>query len=236
MTEKQCCLTDAIGMVSLFCIFGGIILGCYPGWDVIGVFLENNIDIHINWNFEQNAPAWVQAVFSLIAIVATGYGLRWQFKKTIEMQFIKEQQGNLKSSDTCLEMCNALRSIIRDKEKIFYEYQSHRREYELKGVSVENNLMWEKFLSLERVVDLQEVLRILVSKDMPLELLRSMFGLQKFLARYKEFLMYSPKERGSLMRMGNTFAITDAKLLHSELKKELNKLTKEIVEFKESLS
>ncbi|MFG0610869.1 hypothetical protein [Delftia sp. WSY_14] len=64
MEEKMHWLPTTIGMVVLVCIFGGIALGIYPGWDLLGDFLNRNVKI----NLDQNAPAWVQAVGSIVAI------------------------------------------------------------------------------------------------------------------------------------------------------------------------
>lgn len=54
----------AIGMVVLVIMFGGVIFAIYPGWDAIGNFLV------INLQLTSEAPAWIQAIGSMLAIVA----------------------------------------------------------------------------------------------------------------------------------------------------------------------
>ncbi|WPG35350.1 hypothetical protein [Variovorax sp. EBFNA2] len=46
-----------VGALALVLLFGGLALAIYPGWDAIGI-----------WASKSDAPAWVQAVGSLIAI------------------------------------------------------------------------------------------------------------------------------------------------------------------------
>jgi hypothetical protein len=68
--EKMHWLPTSIGMAVLACIFGGIAIGIYPGWESVGEFLKNNVNI----NWDQNAPAWVQAIVSVIT-VATAFAI-----------------------------------------------------------------------------------------------------------------------------------------------------------------
>ncbi|TDF24599.1 hypothetical protein EZI45_20915 [Delftia tsuruhatensis] len=76
MEEKMHWLPTSIGMAVLACIFGGIAAAIFPGWEVIGGYIKNNIKIEIN--LDQNAPAWVQAVGSVLAIVAAIAVAWWQ--------------------------------------------------------------------------------------------------------------------------------------------------------------
>jgi len=61
----------AIGVVVLALIFGGVVLAIYPGWDSIGGFLVKNLKL------TDQAPAWVQAVGSILAIFAAGFFPIW---------------------------------------------------------------------------------------------------------------------------------------------------------------
>lgn len=55
----------AIGMVILALLFLGLTFAIYPGWAAIGNFLAVNLRLTVD------APAWVQALGSILAIVAT---------------------------------------------------------------------------------------------------------------------------------------------------------------------
>lgn len=56
-----------VGMIVLSCLFGGLALAIYPGWPAIGTWFEKS-----------DAPAWVQAVGSILAIFAAGSIAAWQ--------------------------------------------------------------------------------------------------------------------------------------------------------------
>lgn len=56
-----------VGMVLLGLLFGGLVLAIYPGWKAIGCWFERS-----------DAPAWVQAVGSILAIFAAGGIAAWQ--------------------------------------------------------------------------------------------------------------------------------------------------------------
>lgn len=56
-----------VGMIFLGFLFAGLALAIYPGWPVIG-----------SWFKKSDAPAWVQAVGSILAIFAAGSIAAWQ--------------------------------------------------------------------------------------------------------------------------------------------------------------
>jgi uncharacterized protein involved in cysteine biosynthesis len=56
-----------VGMLVLFCLFGGLAIAIYPGWPAVGA-----------WMNRADAPAWVQAVGSIIAILAAIGIAMWQ--------------------------------------------------------------------------------------------------------------------------------------------------------------
>jgi hypothetical protein len=57
----------AVGAAVLAVLFGGLALAIYPGWAAIG-----------HWAERADAPAWVQAVGSILAIVGAGWIAGWQ--------------------------------------------------------------------------------------------------------------------------------------------------------------
>lgn len=81
MSEKKdlCDLPAAIGMVILTMLFGGLTLAIYPGWEIIGKFLVANLKL------TEQAPAWVQAVGSILAIFSAVYVVNLQNKKNREI-------------------------------------------------------------------------------------------------------------------------------------------------------
>lgn len=66
--KKELGTTGAlIGATVLACLFGGLALAIYPGWPAIG-----------RWAERADAPAWVQAVGSVAAILAAVGIAAWQ--------------------------------------------------------------------------------------------------------------------------------------------------------------
>lgn len=231
MEEKMHWVPTSIGMVVLACIYAGIALGIYPGWAVVGEFLHQ----HININWGETAPAWAQAIMSFFAIAASFGGIWWQLRASSNNQQKKEREVSIKTSETCLEMCHALLSIIRDKSELMGRFD-RRNEIELpEQVEAIKSSLWKQFLSIERTDDLQQVLRLLVAKDMPIELLRTMFTLQKLAAQHKEFMVHFEPRRNLAGSFLNQSDRSRVGLEYFRLKKEISRLIKRIVEFKETL-
>ncbi len=75
MKEELGTTGAAIGSLVLACLFGGLVLAIYPGWDAVGKFLVGG-----------SAPAWVQAVGSIGAIVGSVWVARYQTQKQVETE------------------------------------------------------------------------------------------------------------------------------------------------------
>ncbi len=74
-------LPAAIGVIVIALLFAGVVFAIYPGWPFIGKFLINNIKL------SENAPAWVQAIGSILAIlvaVAISFWDKYTTTKTNE--------------------------------------------------------------------------------------------------------------------------------------------------------
>lgn len=178
----------AIGMIVLACMYAWIALGIYPGWEFLTKFLSENIKI--DWRFEQNAPAWVQAVGSILAIFATGGAAMWQVYKSRKIKEESDIKNEISMCRTCIDMCDAVSSILRDANESYEKLIGYNSEDLMIGIPVQHIEFYaEKLKSLERTNDLQESLRILVSKSMPSELLRELFSLQKNVVLHKEFII-----------------------------------------------
>ena len=65
----------AIGTVVLAVLFASVVLAIYPGWGAIGNFFV------INLRFSENAPAWIQAIGSLLTVMGAGVGIYWQVQR-----------------------------------------------------------------------------------------------------------------------------------------------------------
>lgn len=55
----------AVGATALFLLFSGLALAIYPGWGSLGTWLNS-----------AQGPAWIQAVGSIGALIATGWAVR----------------------------------------------------------------------------------------------------------------------------------------------------------------
>lgn len=63
-----------VGMLILGLLFAGLALAIYPGWAIVGHFLDENIKL------TKEAPAWVQAIGSVAAIAFSGWFAGEQIK------------------------------------------------------------------------------------------------------------------------------------------------------------
>lgn len=173
---------------------------------------------------KSNLSGWVQAVGSVLAIVATALGTRWQILKSKDIQDYNEKINNIHMSDTCLEMCNAIFSIINDKDNFLKKSMSTMSD----GVFIYN----DNFRSLERVSDLQETIRLLIMKNLPVELLKALFQLQKIIAKYKEELLVETKIDHKLSNKNSIHF----KITHKNIRDDVNKQIRNIVAYKNKLS
>ncbi len=124
-----------------------------------------------NWIFchtKSEWAAWVQAIGSVAAIYFAAWGTRQQIKNSFAMKRSAVMENNRNMARTCFEIAGGIVSVSKSRNNFY-----------IKG---------EKF-SFERINDIQETLRILLSKEMPNELVKSIFAMQKILGVYKEKLL-----------------------------------------------
>lgn len=204
-------------------IGGGVLIGFFVLWFLwaaVGEAVMCWIEAH------PGMASWVQAIGSIAAIVATALGTRWQILKSKYIQEENEKKNNIHMSEACLEMCNAVMSIMSIKEasvdlnaKIF------------KSISLSKTVKHD-FKSLERLNDLQETLRLLLMKNLPVDLMKSLFQLQKIVGQYKEFIQeFNPNVKLSLLDNDALFLRNH----HKKIKVELNKEIHRIVRYKDGL-
>ncbi|MDM0118430.1 hypothetical protein [Variovorax arabinosiphilus] len=92
----------AIGMAALVLLFGGLVLAIYPGWGVIGKWLDR-----------ADAPAWVQAVGSILAIlVAVGIAMWQRHSDRAESDSIRKARADVVAYGV-LEMMPPLIAFLR---------------------------------------------------------------------------------------------------------------------------
>ena len=161
--KDDCCTGSAIaGMLFFFSLFLGLTFAIYPGWEVVGKFLDENLLL------SKEAPAWVQAIGSVCAIYFAATSARNHYDSSLKIKSVENLENIKNMTDTCQEISRGLVSVSLKLHQLA-----------CKGEEVR----------FERINDLQETLRILLSKSMPVELLSSLFKLQKILAEYKENMM-----------------------------------------------
>lgn len=204
-------------------IGGGALIGTFALWflwAVVGDAVMCWIETH------PGMASWVQAIGSIAAIIATALGTRWQILKSKYIQEENEKKNNIHMSEACLEMCNAVISIMGTKET---SVGLNSKIY--KAISFQKTITHD-FKSLERLNDLQETLRLILMKSLPLDLMKSLFQLQKIVVQYKEFI------NGFNPNRGISFLENDVSFLknhHKKIKIELNKEIQRIVKYKDSL-
>ncbi|WP_369658416.1 hypothetical protein [Variovorax sp. V15] len=86
----------AIGLLALAALFFGHALLVYPGWDEIAQVLK-----------PFDAAAWVQAVGSILAILAAGFFVRWQHDLEQESNRRAERELRRRKLDVVVELARA---------------------------------------------------------------------------------------------------------------------------------
>jgi len=151
-------------------------------------FIHFFLDHILSWvESHPGLASWVQAIGSLLAIITAMGGVWWQHRSGKEAHLHQIKENNILMAEICLEMCNAVLSVIRDTEIKPKKYASLAEG--LIAQSMAKELPIENPNSVERVLDLQETMRLLLSKNLPIELMKSIFSLQKLLVQYKEYLL-----------------------------------------------
>ncbi len=206
-------------------IGGGALIGFFALWFLwaaVGESVVCWIESH------PGMASWVQAVGSIVAIFATAIGTRWQIIKSKKIQEENEVKNNIQMSDACLEMCNAVFSIMQAKEG------SGGIDIKVIKKNSSSYFPLHDFKSLERIDDLQETLRLLLMKDMAVDLMRPIFSLQKIVVQYKEFIkdFEFNIEPSSDSVERNKWNI---KRNHRGVRDEVNKVIEKIVVYKKSL-
>lgn len=181
-----------------------------------------------------NIAAWVQAVGSIAAIVFTALGTRWQIGKSRKLQEEADVMHNIQMCNVCIEMCNAVISIMQSKHNILEK--KNTISYSDYSPSLNSLLQseWREFLSLERIEDLQGVMRALLWKNMPSQLLRSLFSLQKLTVQYKEFVIGYIDSSKTVHIKGIDLKIQSKKKF-KEINSEVSKISKNIKDFEQLL-
>lgn len=225
MSEKNTSSRLPLGL-DCFQIFVLAMLCVLIAWCLGYFFLDHLlcwVEVH------PGLASWVQAVGSLLAILAAIGGIWWQSSHNKKVQERIQKENNILMSEVCLEMCMGLISIINANESPA-STKLMRGVMKSLGVKVDEA---PKTKSLERVIDLQMTVRILLSKDLPIELMKSIFTLQKLTVRYKDYVIENPlleKDSGQLVKIALPFRYGDAE----QIKSEAQRVRKSIVSYKET--
>lgn len=101
--EKQTnAFIDIFSYIVVLSLIVGIAVQIYPGWSVIGNFLDTNL------RFSQDAPAWVQAVGSVLAIFVAIW-VPWNQNRLVQ---IKEKEVEKKNAQLySLELIHSLKLV-----------------------------------------------------------------------------------------------------------------------------
>nr|WP_314709491.1 hypothetical protein [uncultured Comamonas sp.] len=212
-TKSECAFIGAVLFVVFFVL--------WFLWSAIG-----NKFIELVGGSEHLA-SWVQALGSIAAIFGAAAGTRWQISKQMHIAKEGELRSYIHMSEISLEMCNAIFSIMNDKES------SSKNTVNIKFKSLVFGIDYP-IDSLVRLDDLQENLRLIIAKDLPLELMKSLFQLQKIIAKYKEFIQMISKEHKIHFSDENKYYVFCGQ--HRNMRNDINKEIYKILEFKNEIS
>jgi hypothetical protein len=172
---------------------------------------------------------WFQAVGSVGAIAGAILIAYLQWKQASKK--IREDERNriTNYSMICLQMCQAVRSIIDSADASWDEMHLAAESQDEYGAL----FYWERFSSTERWEDLQKSLFSILQKDMPSELMKALFSIQKNVAIYKDLIIVlklknNHEDFENYSRYAELAKISDARLL---LLGEMSKISAHILTF-----
>lgn len=132
--------SGAIGVFVLVVLFSGVIFAIYPGWAVIGLFFEDNLQ------FSANTPAWIQAIGSVAAIFFACIFATKQMAHTEEHQRRIRSEETIQGILTCQLAASDAHGALQDLAK-----------------KLANAKDRPPSSSLERIEGLEETFRILLA-------------------------------------------------------------------------
>lgn len=154
-----------VGALALACLFGGLVLAIYPGWAAVGLWME-----------QAAAPAWVQAVGSVGAIVGTYWVAERQWSRSVVDRNIQRATDRLELTEACIVVAEDVLAVLGEIAAR-YEARTGRVIH----------------IPVERVEELQHTVRILIGKNVTPVVLKGLAELQRALAHTAR----TERERGS---------------------------------------
>lgn len=133
-----------------------------------------------------NSPtiaSWFQAIGSIGAIFGAASVANIQHKRDQREKSIRDNLRNLQYAEICMELCLAVESIANYGKG---EWNLAANEAGKQGALNSNKFLYhvERATSTYRLENLQSSILSLLQKEMPSELMRVLFSLQKNLAIY----------------------------------------------------
>jgi hypothetical protein len=135
---------------------------------MLGCLQKNGVVMNclISWiEGHQGLAAWVQAIFSVIAILAAWLTTRHQLLKQENIRRASESATDAKLAEACLALATDTCTVLQDIARKF-QRQTQRRTT----------------IGTERLEDIQFSLRVLAGKDLPVRLYVQMLPLQREVA------------------------------------------------------
>lgn len=129
---------EVIGMIIIYSLFFGLTLAIYPGWDSIGGFIRERVNI--NFNFEQNSAAWAQALLSGGSI----FVVWWQTKKQLmENQKLRSDEDSRKYAATEKRIWFLVQQCLIACKNIKESYAMHlvSQEFKMRLIAAQQGYM-----------------------------------------------------------------------------------------------
>ncbi|MFN4361163.1 MAG: hypothetical protein ACK4F4_10635 [Hylemonella sp.] len=107
-----------IGAIVLLALLVSITLAIYPGWNAIGA-----------WSSKADAPAWVQAIGSIAAILVTGFATWYSHALEMKRQKIAVKDERKRRLAVIVEISRATAHAANELTKLFSDESQSRYRF-----------------------------------------------------------------------------------------------------------
>ena len=173
---------SAVGALALVCLFGGLALAIYPGWAAVGIWIDKGA-----------APAWVQAVGSIGAIIGTYLVAERQWSRSAGERDIQRAVDRLELTEACIVVAEDVLVVLNG---IATRYR--------------DNVGQVVHIPVERVEELRHTVRILIGKNVTPVVLKGLAELQRALAHTAK----TERERGNK-------PVSDVRVAHGASRRDI---------------
>lgn len=147
MKERFASIGTLLCLAVLSCLTLGYALAIFPGVAAIRWFFKISAVVFLRLD----APSWVQAVGSILAIVAASGGIAWQIRHSEAMRSREKHEKDVALARGCLH-------VVRDARRAVSHTTKKMRDA-LRGQPMR--------FDAERLEEVQYILRALIAKDLP---------------------------------------------------------------------